>query len=809
MLAGVIDGHTLREAHLYDAHYVMLEARGGYWGNGMQQLSIGDCSVPAHGVYYRHLNVTAYYVSVRERLANTAGMAKLAWARVQYGPDLYPYGGWSETEVLAHAFYVTCSSMSKAEQPNGGRQLQDYPKLCSVIWGNRKLPLLRITGSHLRHVSVHELKFFKREDVLRRAWWLLPTLERWVASGIHESMWCGMLVWALALPPAQRVLAEQSTIWAALPNDAIDVAKYIKSHFSSRLKALQNNVSVDLTPFFELEVLVNRGLGEVDWVSERRHRTQPDLCKLSTDMIYSKAIDLFTRAQRLGSRPRRYEWTTFWADRWRWAPTGTSHSQYKEDAEYVPVTRELRTKMYTMCAQGARNYSWFAQREPCRYVWPMTKYEWGKQRAIYSIDDTAFIMSSFAMAGCEEVLGTLFPVGDMARADHVALQVKEVLRNGVPFCFDFEDFNSQHTGEAQSAVIRAYLRVFHERLSTQQHDAGEWVAQSYGKTVIQCTTGTYTATDTLMSGDRLTTFLNTVLNRIYVEVAMEGTPFVATHNGDDVLMAARTFAQVQTLMRGSARINVRFQPAKCHLAGAAEFLRVDHARGSSGAQYLARAVATLVHGQTQSIIPNDLTAVLQAIDTRAKEFVERSQAQDVADVLVEAQLTHISKLWDTSIDDLRIAMKTHASRGGLSTQVSRDAASHTIERIATVLPTNADTQADLDRAMPGAADYASKLARNLFGQHMIGRIARAAKSAITHSAMVKRFGIAVKTAKPDVTSLLHMHKYGSLRAAVGVNKLLLARAYNLPLLAGLDHTAEVTQELAYETDLVSAVSLML
>jgi len=390
-------------------------------------------------------------------------------------------------------------------------------------------------------------------------------------------MIAGVIVWAMILEGQDRTLLNYCGVWQWQFNNVLDFADRIKKNFTLRLKALQNTIQYDLTSFFEFEVLTNRGLGEVDWKKEKLHRIQPNLVSFSKEQIYEKSYELFTLVKAKGQIPKRQRWKTFWDQRWKWAPTGTYHSQYPSDDQYRAKERALRHKLYTLCSMPKVDFDYFSKRTPECRAWPSTKYEWGKQRAIYGVDLTNFVLSSFGMLGAEELLSKEFPIGPSATTLNVSNNVKEVLRNGVPFCFDFEDFNSQHDNEQMAAVLFAYCDVFKDNITEQQAFAIQWTATAINNTFVKDINSTwYKTKGTLMSGWRLTTFMNTVLNKVYVSLCDEESSLVTIHNGDDVLAAVQRISDLQQFMVRCKRHNIRFQASKCYLASIAEFLRIDH-----------------------------------------------------------------------------------------------------------------------------------------------------------------------------------------------------------------------------------------
>nr|QED42972.1 putative RdRp [Phakopsora totivirus B] len=535
---------------------------------------------------------------------------------------------------------------------------------------------------------------------------MLPCLERLAKVGMHEAMFVGLVTWARLLTPINKQLLAVSGIWDWEYTSIAEFSRKIKNNFSLRLKALQNLVDIDLEQFFEMEVLVNRGVGEVDWQAEEDHRVNPNTNRIADKLIFEESVKLFKKLKRRGSKPYKTSWSQFWDSRWGWAPTGAYHSQYEEDQQYKAKEPTLRSKLFAVARMPKRDLEYFCNREPQIVAWPSTKYEWGKQRAIYGVDFTNFVMTNFALYKCEELLEPVFPVGRAAREDIVSNRVQETLRNGIPYCFDFEDFNSQHTKSNMQSVLRAYALVFSSGLTHEQQRALNWVIESVGNGKVKADTHTYELNGTLLSGWRLTTFINTILNHVYITLLTKDRPMVSLHNGDDVLAGITSLNQVQNLQANAEKYNIRFQQSKCFLGSIAEFLRVDHNKGI-GAQYLCRGVATFVHGPTESIIPNDIIALLQSLETRKTELEQRGGNTVVIQSLFQLQLARLARLWDITQDEIEVVRNTHLSKGGVSSEVSTSTLEHVVTRVQVRSVALEDDIEAQSLTFPGVWDYAN------------------------------------------------------------------------------------------------------
>lgn len=132
---------------------------------------------------------------------------------------------------------------------------------------------------------------------------------------------------------------------------------------------------------------------------------------------------------------------------------------------------------------------------------------------------------------------------------------------------------------------------------------------------------------TLMSGHRGTTFINSVLNAVYIRAAIGGPRFdalVSLHTGDDVYIRAPTLSECATLLDATRAYGCRMNPTKQSIGfKRAEFLRMGIGeRASYG--YLARSVAALACGNWYN--PNPMTPWegFNSLVTSARSIINRA-----------------------------------------------------------------------------------------------------------------------------------------------------------------------------------------
>lgn len=541
-----------------------------------------------------------------------------------------------------------------------------YPKreLCKpkTMHEIKKLINTKITAQHHIHFTAEEvMRAIGTREVLSSDAVRLP-------EDTTMSMFAGVVLWYDQLSERLRGQISRSGLFKCR---TVSEFKTVAKSISVEAKSLQNIVQPDLRSIFEIDTLVNRVDGEVDWQAEMEHRTKPSVTSLTYEQTYDASSRIFMQAAAVGRQPVSMEWEKYWNSRWQWSAAGSIHSQHAEDEKYVVRTdRNLKNKFIAISNMPRVPESYFTHRPPQLYAWASVKYEWGKLRAIYGTDITSYIVSNFAFYNCENVLPKRFPVGKDANDANVVNRVTGVLKNRLPYCLDFEDFNSQHSTESMKAVIDAYGDVFKDRFTEAQQRAIEWTSASLDHMIINDNVGlkrTYASKATLLSGWRLTTFVNSVLNAVYTDEICQGTKEKGSslHNGDDVLIGTTSLKTAQSSIKRGKELNIRIQPSKCAFGGIAEFLRIDHARGSKG-QYLTRAIATLMHSRIESKMSTDARDLVEAMENRFSDCVHRGMSLDMITKLRQIYYERQAIVCDMSVENLYAIKQTHRVAGGIS-----------------------------------------------------------------------------------------------------------------------------------------------
>lgn len=543
-----------------------------------------------------------------------------------------------------------------------------------MIEETKRFPRTKITQDHHMYITRRELReaYEKRwhsksyEANYRRsvAMMLYGSAEK---LGIDNRVSIITHLVYVAVAPLFAV-KHLATIAAMAPDESWYM-KTLKAE-SAAAKQQQTLFRDDLAAVFELTVLRNRVYDCVDWDKEIEHRTRPNTVPISPQTVYNISRRIFQDAAISGARQRRQSWREYWELRWSHMPVGSVVSQYHEDMLLKKsLPQDARVKAAWFAANTHSDYEYWHSRRPEIYASTSTKYEWGKVRALYGCDVTSFLHADFAMSDCEDTLPAYFPVGSKATESYVR-DVISKFKDGVPFCYDFDDFNAQHSTRSMQQVIRAWGDTFAHRLSEEQKRSLIWTMESLetqrvrfndvGKIV--------TINGTLMSGWRLTSFINSVLNRVYLEAAkLPESAIYALHNGDDVYATTPTILDAVRITARARNLGVRAQMSKMNIGTIGEFLRIDaRATNPTGAQYLARAVATATHGRVEIAPANDMRELTRSMDERHKAIIKRGGDKIAVSAMLKRTFRFIIDLFESSWEVLDAMFKYHPLQGGMN-----------------------------------------------------------------------------------------------------------------------------------------------
>lgn len=624
-------------------------------GLGCAKVSVRHNGVVVHGIAVRYGDVTGFYHHIDDNVSIINPVLKRNLSMIYSMASGIHFNSNSITPYLEKVFDVDYS-----DKVNKFRKMPHYERS-------------KVTAQHHTHLRPDEVMEAAQRVSVQRTIYCMIAVERLRTANIKtEAVVATFLTYVLtASERFVKLILYSKRLWKVRNEDALNGA--LKA-CAAQLKSAHSKDADSLTELFELPVLMNRGIGSVDWVKERDHRVNPDVVNVDPGKVYAKCRELFNSAIDGGYKYRKMNIDEYVQSRWEWVPGGSVHSQYDDDKPYIFPGQFTRNKFITLNSMPKHAIKRMFSSEPEVRAWTSTKYEWGKQRAIYGTDLRSTVITNFAMYRCEEVLTHKFPVGDQAEAGKVHRRVMEMLNGYESFCFDYDDFNAQHSLDSMQAVLVAYYDSFKNTMTAEQQSAMQWVIQSAKNMYVldPATDSWYQLKGTLLSGWRLTTFMNTILNWVYMAIAgvfETGGVHDSVHNGDDVMISVSTIGSAVKVMEKMRGINARAQEAKCNLFSISEFLRIEHGMSGKdglGAQYLTRSCATLVHSRIESNEPISLIRVLEADQTRLRDLEARTEEKPAVEALKAQLIKRAAKLFDSSVKICKSILGLHHVVGGLN-----------------------------------------------------------------------------------------------------------------------------------------------
>lgn len=607
-----------------------------------------------------------------------------------------------------------CGNMRHLFSNDGSNVYDELTKNKDIIKRKKTLKKLRykynisnkkiqkISQYHHMHVRLKDLYANKEiVDVDGYEAYLVYMLDKFTDNAITHATF---ITYLRALPEPELELFVSLLVMY----ETID-ADWLKEE-GAVAKQAQGSTSLDLSKIFELNVLLNRLETAVDWDAEKDHRTNLNVVNINDDDIYNICRDMFEIARQEGKRPIKMDWNKYWMQRASIMPSGAVHSQHPQIQEYIKrLPREAKNKKGLACALPHIDLTDMLVQPPEIQAYTSTKYEWGKVRALYGCDFNSHVMADFGLLNCEDTFPHFVPTGPHANEKYVRNLLKQV-ENDVPFCFDYDDFNSQHSKKAMQAVIDAWISVYEDDIDDAQVLAAIWTSRSVNDMTVNDNIGktTYTAEGTLFSGWRLTTFVNTALNYAYLaKSGINKLCNMSIHNGDDVYAGVRNLQDAIKIIKATKQYNIRANTTKMSMGTIAEFLRVDmRSKSSTSAQYLTRGTATFVHGRIESESPLSYRALINSYKTRYDEMLQRGALPNKIKHLYRKQLFFANKLFDVNKETSDLLLKTHVAAGGLDP----NGIIGNYELVDTAMPnTTINYNEILNIVKPGIRDYVTSL----------------------------------------------------------------------------------------------------
>lgn len=284
--------------------------------------------------------------------------------------------------------------------------------------------------------------------------------------------------------------------------------------------------------------------------------------------------------------------------------------------------------------------------------------DYAKRRALYAVGIQHYTIMSYVIGNIEKRINDERYVLQEGGSGTVKLhrQITNMCQSSKFMnSFDFSDFNAQHRIKHMQMIFDAIVRIFNKQNSVldpvARDDylrATEWIKKSYDNAWIEFPDGEKVKIISgLYSGDRATSFMNTVLNICYFNVVCEHKtetygitrPIKSWHCGDDIVAAFETY---EDCVNSTAKMTecgfLANEKKQLMVCGRAEFLRVMYYANGSIRAALNRSLVGTVCGTWESEVVDDPTARIQAIFDQLMMIRRRGAKKEVV-VLLEKELT--------------------------------------------------------------------------------------------------------------------------------------------------------------------------
>ncbi|BAN51775.1 putative RNA dependent RNA polymerase [Rosellinia necatrix victorivirus 1] len=401
---------------------------------------------------------------------------------------------------------------------------------------------------------------------------------------------------------------------------------------SNALKALGLNATACGAALVEAKALQGRGIAPVDMAGEVAFRVQPDLVKakvLEPDYDELREHIKHVLHSELAGELELTPLAEFWSSRWLWCVNGSNTSTSDramglDPHEYADTHTRTYRRMVAETLEQEPISTW----DGTTSVSASVKLETAKSRAIFACDTRSYFAFSWILNDVQKRWGNnrvlLDPgKGGMAGIDRRIRRSQHT--GGVNVMLDYDDFNSHHSTRS--------MQILFEELC-DMYSAPSWyrdtLVNSFERMFINFEGKQHHVLGTLMSGHRGTTFINSVLNAVYIRAAIGGPTFdslVSLHTGDDVYLRAPTLSDCSRILTAAKDYGCRMNPTKQSIGfRRAEFLRMGIGeRASYG--YLARSVAALACGNWFN--PNPMTPWegFNSLVTSARSIINRAGGQ--------------------------------------------------------------------------------------------------------------------------------------------------------------------------------------
>lgn len=407
------------------------------------------------------------------------------------------------------------------------------------------------------------------------------------------------------------------------------------------IKGLGLNTNILGAICCELQVLQGRGVHPVDFKEDISRRSKMNLVRetvvsINTDKL-RKAVRQILRSEiDMNKYEEPEDIDTYWSKRWSWCVNGAHnrHIEKRLPSDAVNKSSKLPQRYHKRVFAEECNINPLLNWDGYVLYSTSEKLEHGKSRALYSADTLCYMAFNHAFVNIEKAWNNYSVVIDPGRGGCYGMvnRIRKIADNNhIHIMLDYDDFNSQHSLESQKIVVEEVLDYvgYEGPLKKQLIDS------FYNGHISFHGQDPVPLRGTLMSGHRLTMFINSILNKAYLLCECPTLHKCETvHVGDDVYIGASSFKVAAELLKEVKCTKLRLNPIKQSVGTiTAEFLRTAiNNKYCNG--YLARTVASVVSGNWENERKLSPLQTLSSITSQSWTLRNRSFGVDFTPILI-------------------------------------------------------------------------------------------------------------------------------------------------------------------------------
>lgn len=372
---------------------------------------------------------------------------------------------------------------------------------------------------------------------------------------------------------------------------------------------------------------------------------------------------------RMINKTKQESWREFLERRQTWVAGGTASGESViVDGKRLPIDKKVFLEITPI-----KTMETWIDSEPEIVAIASEKYEIGKPRAIYGTTPQSYCIITYVLQSVEsnmsKVVGLESGLNEIHDLVAINRRAMECGQTGMyTTMVDFEDFNLQHTLEAQELMFECMADVLERKgAHADQVKGARWTAKACLNQKVRFPGNKHfdQILQGMFSGVRSTDLMNSILNLGYFKAAEEQISelqgpeperLLDIHRGDDVWISNKNLLWAMLLYNIMLCTGYKFQASKQLLSKQeGEFLRVRYYSGRV-LGYLCRAIGALIERPLQGQDDTLASNALQSMSAQIMILRRRGYDLEACNTLWKIICEQWCKIKDKNYNDVKIPL---------------------------------------------------------------------------------------------------------------------------------------------------------